>query len=239
VKEFEFNISGMSCESCVKKISEVLSNEKNISALAVSLSTPNIRFSSPNEFDTAAIDQVLAPLKKYRARVIDAPISTGKGLVKPLTLYWPLILLFLLSAGLPALNVLKNDLGLDRWMYDFMGITLVALSYFKLLDLPKFADGFSTYDPIASRFHGYGYVYPFLELFSGIAFLMAFSIQAVSVLVILFLSMTTYGVIRALVEKRSFQCACMGTVFKLPLTKITIIENTVMIAMAVMMLAKT
>ncbi len=117
-----------------------------------------------------------------------------------------------------------------------MGIVLVALSYFKLLDLSKFADGFSTYDPIAKRLHAYGYVYPFLELLSGIAFLMALSVQLVSILVISFLSVTTYGVARALMEKRTLQCACIGTIFKLPLTKITIIENILMIAMAVMVL---
>lgn len=236
MKTYEFEVVGMSCESCVQKISDVLSNEKNISDVAVSLRSPHIRFRSPNEFDSKAVSQVLAPLEKYEVLPVEAAISPGTGLLKTLTLYWPLILLFLLSAGVPALHVVKNSLGFDKWMYEFMGIVLIALSYFKLLDLSKFADGFSTYDPIASRFHGYGYIYPFLELLSGIAFLMAFSIQVTSVLVILFLSITTYGVVLALAEKRKFQCACLGTVFKLPLTKITIIENTLMIAMAVMVL---
>jgi len=236
MKTFEFNVDGMSCDSCVQKISDVLSSQADIFDAAVSMKAPNIRFKSSRPFDRQEIGQILAPLKKYDVIPPTASGSQEKSLFKTVVLYWPLILLFLLAAGIPALNVVKSNLGFDRWMYEFMGTVLVALSYFKLLDLPKFADGFSTYDPIAKRLHTYGYVYPFLELLSGIAFLMAFSIQLVSVLVISFLSITTYGVARALSEKHTLQCACIGTLFKLPLTKITIIENTLMIAMAVMVL---
>lgn len=237
MKTFEFNVAGMSCSSCVQKISGALSNQDDIFDANVSLKAPNIRFKSSRQFDRQEIGKLLAPLKKYE---VIPPTETGsqeKSLLRTVVLYWPLILLFLLAAGIPALNVVKSSLGFDKWMYEFMGTVLVALSYFKLLDLPKFADGFSTYDPIAKRLHAYGYVYPFLELLSGIAFLMAFSVQLVSILVISFLSVTTYGVAQALMEKRTLQCACIGTIFKLPLTKITIIENTLMIAMAVMVLS--
>lgn len=233
MKTFEFNVIGMSCGSCVQKISDVLSNQDDIFDATVSLKAPNIRFSSPRQFDREAIDQILSPLKKYEILPPTTIASQEKSLLNTVAVYWPLILLFLLSAGIPALHVARGDLGFDQWMYEFMGIVWVALSYFKLLDLPKFAEGFSTYDPIAKKLNGYGYVYPFLELSSGVAFLMAFSVQLVSILVILFLSVTTYGVARALIEKRQFQCACLGTVFKLPLTKVTIIENTLMIAMAI------
>lgn len=236
MKTFEFNVAGMSCGNCVQKISDVLSNQEYIFDAAVSLKAPNIRFNSSRQFDRQEISQILAPLKKYEVVPLTIAASREKSILKTVSLYWPLILLFLLGAGIPALNVAKSNLGFEKWMYEFMGIVLVALSYFKLLDLPKFADGFSTYDPLAKRLHAYGYVYPFLELLSGIAFLMAFSVQLVSILVISFLSVTTYGVMRALMEKRTLQCACVGTIFKLPLTKITIIENTLMIAMAVMVL---
>lgn len=236
MKTFEFNVTGMSCGNCVQKISDVLSNQDDIFDAVVSLKAPNIRFRSSRQIGREEIGQILAPLKKYEVFPPTAILSKEKSLLKTVELYWPLILLFLLSAGIPALHVVRGNLGFDKWMYEFMGIVLVALSYFKLLDLPKFAEGFSTYDPIAKNLNGYGYVYPFLELSTGVAFLLAFSVQLVSILVISFLSVTTYGVARALMEKRQFQCACLGTVFKLPLTKVTIIENTLMIAMAIMVL---
>lgn len=234
MRTYEFNVDGMKCENCVQSILGALSAEGDISEVAVGLGAPNIRFNSAGEFNRERVGQVLAPLKKYKVLPTTQAPSQNTDVLKTLTLYWPLILLFLLSAGIPAIRTVEGGFGFDMWMHQFMGIVLISLSYFKLLDLPKFADGFSTYDPIASRFHGYGYIYPFLELLSGIAFLMAFSIQLISVLVIVYLSITTYGVVRALAEKRQFQCACLGTVFKLPLTKITIIENIVMIGMSLM-----
>ncbi|MBK8204901.1 MAG: hypothetical protein IPK68_22195 [Bdellovibrionales bacterium] len=146
----------------------------------VSLISPNIKFKSAEYYGRDQVGKILAPLKKYEILPVSAEGSPSMNLLKTLGLYWPLILLFLLSAGIPALQAIQSGFGIDQWMYRFMGIILVALSYFKLLNLPKFAQGFSTYDPIAKRFHGYGYVYPFLELLCGIAFLMTHSIQLIS-----------------------------------------------------------
>lgn len=234
MRAYEFNVSGMSCGSCVQKISDVLSREKDIADVAVSLGTPNLRFRSFKELGEEDVNRMLAPLKKYWAAPVNSATAPRADLVKTATLYWPLILLFGLSAGIPALHVAGRGLGFEQWMHEFMGVVLVALSYFKFLDLPKFAEGFSTYDPIAKRIRPYGYVYPFLELISGIAFLMSIAVPLVSALVILFLSSTTYGVAQALADKRKFQCACLGTIFKLPLTKVTIIENIVMLVMVAM-----
>lgn len=144
--------------------------------------------------------------------------------------------MFSLTAGIPALNIAINNSDFMHWMFQFMGATLVSLSYFKFLDLKKFSEAFSTYDPIAMKFSGYGYIYPFFELITGIGFLLALNVKALSVFVILFLFPTTMGVIKALREKRKFQCACLGTAFNLPLTKVTIVENVLMIIMSIMIL---
>jgi hypothetical protein len=45
------------------------------------------------------------------------------------------------------------------------------------------------------------------------------------------------GVAQALREKRTIQCACLGTALKLPMTKVTLAEDVVMGLMALVMLA--
>src|SRR5262245_29227303 len=107
-----------------------------------------------------------------------------------------------------------------HWMYQFMGVTLIALSYFKLMDLPKFAEAFAGYDPIAMKFYNYGYIYPFFELTAGVGFALGLAVKPLSAFVVLFLLPTTIGVVNALVKKRKFQCACLGTAFNLPLTTV-------------------
>jgi hypothetical protein len=39
-----------------------------------------------------------------------------------------------------------------------------------------------------------------------------------------------------LMDKKSIRCACLGTALKLPMTEATLIENSIMIAMAALML---
>ena len=49
-------------------------------------------------------------------------------------------------------------------------------------------------------------------------------------------SFKTIGVTQILINKKSIQCACLGTTLKLPMTEATFIENIIMIAMAISML---
>ena len=44
------------------------------------------------------------------------------------------------------------------------------------------------------------------------------------------------GVIRSVLRKETIQCACLGTVFNLPMSTVTIVENLGMAAMAAWML---
>ena len=41
---------------------------------------------------------------------------------------------------------------------------------------------------------------------------------------------------KVLLQKQSVQCACLGTVLKLPMTEATLIENSIMIVMATVMI---
>jgi hypothetical protein len=51
------------------------------------------------------------------------------------------------------------------------------------------------------------------------------------------MSFSALGVIKAVANKTQIQCACLGTVFKLPMSTVTIVEDVGMVLMAVLMLA--
>jgi hypothetical protein len=44
------------------------------------------------------------------------------------------------------------------------------------------------------------------------------------------------GVLQSLVNKRKIQCACLGTVFNLPMSTVTVIEDALMMVMSGTML---
>jgi len=107
---------------------------------------------------------------------------------------------------------------------------------FKLLDIRGFANGYATYDLLAKRWYGYGFIYPFLELGLGLAYLTNFQPVWTNWITFLLLSFSGIGVALKLLRRQQFQCACLGTFLKVPLTKVTLIEDFGMAAMAGIML---
>ena len=123
-------------------------------------------------------------------------------------------------------------------MYDYMGLFFVVFSFFKILDLNGFHSAFQMYDPLAKKFSFYAWVYPFIEIALSFMFLMRLELNIALWITLLILGITTVGVTRTLLSKKSIQCACLGTALKLPMTEATFIENAVMIIMAALMLVQ-
>jgi hypothetical protein len=112
----------------------------------------------------------------------------------------------------------------------------IVFSFFKMLDLNGFPESFRMYDPLAKVLPIYGWLYPFLETALGLMFLMRFEIEIALIATLVILGITTLGVTKTLLDKKSIQCACLGTALKLPMTEATFIENAIMIVMAIFML---
>ncbi|MBQ0740083.1 heavy metal transporter, partial [Aquimarina celericrescens] len=119
-----------------------------------------------------------------------------------------------------------RDWNINDAMLDFMGLFYIVFSFFKILDLKGFPDSFRMYDPLAKVIPLYGWIYPFLEIALGLLFLMRFQIITALIATIIILGITTIGVTKTLMDKKSIQCACLGTALKLPMTQATFIENT-------------
>src|SRR5205814_6424311 len=86
--------------------------------------------------------------------------------------YYPLILIIIYLFGIATINNIHEfTLNWEGWMNQFMAGFFLVFSAFKLLDISGFAEGYSTYDLFAKRWHDYGYIYPFLELGLGVLYL--------------------------------------------------------------------
>src|SRR5690242_14833364 len=119
--------------------------------------------------------------------------------------------------------------------YFMIGFFLVFAG-FKILDLRGFAEGYSSYDILARRVFRYGYVYPFVELFFGLAMILDPTSKPLLLAEIIVMSFSGLGVAIKLKKKEKFQCSCLGTLLKVPLTKITVVEDFGMAALALLML---
>lgn len=152
--------------------------------------------------------------------------------------YKPLILVAAFIVGVTALVEIKTG-GFQpmRAMDNFMAGFFIFFSFFKFLNLQKFADAFSTYDILAKRSKVYALAYPFIELSLGVAFALGVYTVATNLVTVFLMAVGSYSVWLVLKRKGTIQCACLGTIFNLPMTKITLFENGIMMTMAVASLA--
>ena len=151
---------------------------------------------------------------------------------------FPLFLIFAyLILGVGLSQFVAGEWNSQTAMKHFMGGFFLVFSFFKLLDIKGFAYAFAGYDPIAKRWLGYAFVYPFIELSLGIAYLGGANLFLTNIITLVIIGIGTVGVSQALLRKNEIQCACLGTVFNLPMTKVTLTENSLMIIMALLMLS--
>jgi hypothetical protein len=147
--------------------------------------------------------------------------------------YYPLLLLAAFLVGVVGLVEFRfGTLDPARAMQNFMGAFFLAFAFFKLLDLRGFADSYRMYDIIAQQTPSYGYVYPFIELALGAAYIAGIQPTAVNLTTLVVMSVSSIGVIQSVIQKRKIRCACLGTVFNLPMSTVTLVEDGLMIAMA-------
>jgi YHS domain-containing protein len=122
------------------------------------------------------------------------------------------------------------------FMLKYMGVFFIVFSLMKMLDVKGFADAFSMYDLIAKRSRSYALIYPFIELALGILYLTETWIIGAAWVTLIIMFIGAIGVGRNLLSKNKIQCACLGTKIGVPLTKVTFLEDLIMVGMAVRIL---
>ena len=160
-------------------------------------------------------------------------LSDDKGL-GPLTWksYLPLMVIIALIAVVACIT---SQTWLEFIEY-FMAGFFVVFAGFKLIDLPGFAHGYFSYDLLAQRVMAYGYVYPFIELVFGLSMLAGFMPEWLLWTEFGVMTFSGLGVAIKLVKREEFQCVCLGTVLKVPLTYVTLIEDFGMAILALILI---
>ena len=121
----------------------------------------------------------------------------------------------------------------NSFMAIFMGMTLTLFAMLKLFNLKEFRDSFAEYDLATMRWPKYGYWYPTIELLLGLGLLSGVWIPAFAFFTIAIMSVTAVGVLLALINRKELECACTGSLIKVPLTSISLIESVGMALMAI------
>ena len=119
----------------------------------------------------------------------------------------------------------------------FIAVAMCILGIQKLQDVESFSTMFLNYDLLARRWVRYGYVYPFAETLAGVLMIAGALIWIAAPVALLIGSIGAVSVIKAVyIDKRELKCACVGGSSNVPLGFISLIENVMMVAMAVWMI---
>jgi copper chaperone CopZ len=151
--------------------------------------------------------------------------------------YKPILLIFLYITVISLIAATAGGgFSLMTAMRIWMGGFFLTFSFFKMLDIPAFAESYAMYDIVAKRFEVWGYLYVFIEALLGICYALNFQPLFTAVVTVVVMTMSLLGVLNSVLAKRKIKCACLGAVFNLPMSSVTIIEDGLMISMGIAMI---
>lgn len=235
----------MTCGRCLNKIKPLLDNESGIKSWDADLKDPRklLRFELADDAQLLSVSKLIEKAGFTATLISNSTVgdqSSQTPVSKPrfqLLTYKPLFAVVSYVIGAATLFESTQPSWLwDRFMSNFMGFFFLGFAFFKLLDIPKFADAFATYDIIARRSRAYALAYPWIEVSLGLLFVTRTLPMAANFATAIIMSIGLIGVVSAVRKKQAIQCACLGTAFNLPMSVVTIVENSAMIVMSGAML---
>ena len=236
-----FTLSGMHCGACVGRATKALSGFAD--KVQVTLDPPRAVLRGVHSDASLEVMQIaLAGAGKYTIAAtaptfgVNTAADVGEGF---LATYKPLLLIVGFLVGVTWLiNAQTLGRHWHEWMSDFMAGFFLVFSFFKLLNLSGFVQAYRGYDLVAAKSAAYAWAYPFIELALGVAYLTRWQPQITHWATLVVMLISAVGVLNALRKRQLIECACLGTVFKLPMSKVTLIEDLSMALMAAVMLVQ-
>jgi copper chaperone CopZ len=238
-----YKISGMTCSGCQSTIRQLLNTVTGVKNATVDPGKAEARIEMENFIPLEQFKEVLRDHPKYQ--ITDKEPAKQALVVDEeekktwLETYKPILIVFAYILGITLLiESSDGNFGWMSWMQNFMGGFFIVFSFFKILNLDGFADSYAMYDIVAKKWRPWGYFYAFIELLLGLAFITGFNPLVTNTLTFVVMSVSIIGVIQSVTSKRKIRCACLGAVFNLPVSTITITEDSLMTIMSSVMLIK-
>lgn len=234
-----YKIEGMTCGGCVASIKKQLDESDSISDANIRLDFPQAKISFVNELGIETLQSIINKAGNYSIKLNGLETQNTELSLpeKNVRTYKPLLLIVGFIAVVSALTQFPfSSFSGMLWMRHFMAGFFIVFAFFKLLNLQGFANSYSMYDIVAAKWKSWGYVYPFVELALGLLYLTNIAPLATNISTALILGISSIGVIKSNLNKKKIKCACLGDVFNLPMSTVTIVEDLSMVGMSLIML---
>ncbi len=232
-----YQLTGMTCGGCENKVKSNLLVLPDVTAVEVSKDTNSATISMDKHISLDTLQQALGGSdSKYQISAAhhNETLEEAKSWAET---YKPILLIFgYVTAISLVVSWQGNSINFMVFMRIFMAGFFLTFSFFKMLNLKAFAESYAMYDIVAKKFSAWGYIYAFIELGLGLSFALNLSPVAVNWVTLIVMTISILGVLESVLNKKKIQCACLGAVFNLPMSTVTIVEDAIMIAMSAAML---
>lgn len=224
----------MTCSSCEAKVKSSLIMLPSVTEVEVSKDKQTATISMDKHIALSTFQNALD--KKYSITAMEHNEAAEQAKSWVAT-YKPILLIFGYITTIAIISAIhQNTFHWMQAMNIFMAGFFLTFSFFKMLDLKGFAESYSMYDIVAKKIKAWGFIYAFIELGLGIAYATNFQPLITNIVTLIVMSVSIIGVLQSVFNKRKIQCACLGAVFNLPMSTVTIIEDFLMIVMSGIML---
>jgi len=236
-----YNITGMTCGGCQTKVQGLLAKIAGVKNIAINLDEGLATLEMDKHIPTATLQQALQDYPKYQLwEMVPMPVTPTLEDAETkswLATYKPILLIFGYITTISIIAAYSiNGFSTMQAMSVFMAGFFLTFSFFKMLDLKGFAESYAMYDIVAKKWNGWGYVYAFIELALGFAYAIHFEPLLTNIVTVVVMGVSIIGVLQSVFNKRTIKCACLGAVFNLPMSTVTIIEDALMIGMGATMI---
>ncbi|MGC4021120.1 MAG: cation transporter [Cyclobacteriaceae bacterium] len=228
-----YKIDGITCDGCVSTIKDRLLRQPLISAVDISQENKTAAITMQEHVSVADLQHALGDNSKYKISEDSVHHNDSMTDKSAIVTYKPLIVI---ASFLTVISIATSQGNLWTGMNHFMAGFFLLFSLFKFFDLKGFASSYQMYDLLAKKIPVYGYVYPFIELLLGLAYATNYQHQLTNWITVIVMGFSSLGVIESVANKKKIRCACLGAVFNLPMSTVTIIEDLLMVAMATLMI---
>ncbi len=233
----------MTCDGCISKVSFLLKKIPDVKNVDIDLEKGEASIEMEKHIPTSELQSALKEYPKYQLSeknvMMNHNIFETAGTDKRtwLQTYKPIVLIFSYIAAISLIaGFSEGFFNYMTGMRIFMAGFFLTFSFFKMLDLKGFAESYSMYDIVAKKFKSWGYIYAFLELALGLAYALNFEPYLTNIITLILMTISIIGVLQSVLNKKKIQCACLGAVFNLPMSTVTIIEDGLMILMSFAMI---
>jgi copper chaperone CopZ len=232
-----YQLTGMTCGGCENKVKSNLLVLPDVTSVEVSKDTNSATISMDKHIGLDTLQQALGGTdSKYQISAAhhSETLEEAKSWAET---YKPILLIFgYVTAISLVVSWQSSGINFMVFMRIFMAGFFLTFSFFKLLNLKAFAESYAMYDIVAKKISVWGYIYAFIELGLGISFALNISPVIVNWVTLIVMTVSILGVLESVLNKKKIQCACLGAVFNLPMSTVTIVEDAIMIAMSAAML---